>query len=204
VTASSGFDSQRDGKILNRPGQVKSVRVHTGRVISLDVDTVRFPNGTTGELEIVRHSGASAVVPFLSDPDHPDAEVLLVRQYRYAAGGHVYEIPAGRLDPGEHPEECALRELREETGYSAERIDALTTIFTTPGFTDERIHLFLASGLTTGEASLETDEILEPVPIRFAQALRMVENGEICDGKTAIALLFAAMFRAGGKPHGTK
>lgn len=90
---------------------IASRRIHTGRVISLDVDTVRFPNGTVGELEMVRHSGASAVVPFLNGPGM-DPEVLLIRQYRYAADGYVYEIPAGRLDPDERPEECALRAER--------------------------------------------------------------------------------------------
>ncbi len=175
------------------PGRIKSRRVHTGRVISLDVDTVRFPNGTIGELEMVRHSGASAVVAFLNEPGM-DPEVLLIRQYRYAADGYVYEIPAGRLDPDERPETCALRELREETGYSAADVVLLTTIFTTPGFTDERIHLFLATGLTSGESSLETDEILELVPMPLAKALAMVESGEIQDAKTVVALLFAATF----------
>ena len=170
-----------------------SKRVYTGRVISLDVDTVRFPNGTVGELEMVRHSGASAVVPFLNDPGM-DPEVLLIRQYRYAADGYVYEIPAGRLDPGERPEACAMRELREETGYSARDFVPLTTIFTTPGFTDERIHLFMATGLTKGESSLETDEILDLAPMPLAQALGMIETGEIQDAKTAVALLFAATF----------
>lgn len=176
-------------------GQVESRRVYTGRVISLDVDMVRFPNGTMGELEMIRHSGASAVVPFLSGPGGPDPEVLLIRQYRYATDGYVYEIPAGRLDPDERPEACALRELREETGYSASEIVALTTIFTTPGFTDERIHLFIASGLTRGEASPESDELLDLAPMPLARALRMIESGEIQDGKTIVALLFAATFK---------
>ncbi len=175
------------------PGRVASERVYTGRVISLDVDTVRFPNGTVGELEMVRHSGASAVVPFLNDPGM-DPEVLLIRQYRYAADGYVYEIPAGRLDPGERPEACAMRELKEETGYSARDFVPLTTIFTTPGFTDERIHLFMATGLTKGESSLETDEILDLEPMPLARALGMIESGEIQDAKTVIALLFAATF----------
>lgn len=172
---------------------IASRRIHTGRVISLDVDTVRFPNGTVGELEMVRHSGASAVVPFLNDPGM-DPEVLLIRQYRYAADGYVYEIPAGRLDPDERPEACALRELREETGYSATDVVLLTTIFTTPGFTDERIHLFMATGLTKGEPSPETDEILDLAPMPLARALGMIESGEIQDAKTVVSLLFAATF----------
>ncbi|MEJ7760114.1 MAG: NUDIX hydrolase [Gemmatimonadaceae bacterium] len=185
----------RIGTSSDLSGQVGSRRLYTGRVISLDVDSVRFPNGTTGDLEMIRHSGASAVLPFLNDPDRDDAEVLLIRQYRYATGGYILEIPAGRLDPGELPLACASRELKEETGYTAEHLDPLMTIFTTPGFTDERIHLFMARGLARGDANLETDEILDPVSMRFHQALQMVESGEICDGKTVIALLFAATFR---------
>jgi len=98
------------------PGCIKSVRVYTGKVISLDVDTVRFPDGSSGELEMIRHPGASAVIPFLSDPDGDDPQVLLIRQYRYAADGYVFEIPAGRLNPGEDPRDCAVRELKEEPG----------------------------------------------------------------------------------------
>lgn len=186
-------ESERQAGFTGELGRIASRRIHTGRVISLDVDTVRFPNGTVGELEMVRHSGASAVVPFLNDPGM-DPEVLLIRQYRYAADGYVYEIPAGRLDPDERPEECALRELREETGYSATDVVLLTTIFTTPGFTDERIHLFTATGLTKGEPSPETDEILDLAPMPLARALGMIESGEIQDAKTVIALLFAATF----------
>jgi ADP-ribose pyrophosphatase len=96
-------------------GKIFSRRVYTGRVVSLDVDTVRFPNGTEGELEMIRHSGASAVVPVLELPNE-ETKVILIRQYRYAAEGYVYEVPAGRLDEGETPETCARRELKEETG----------------------------------------------------------------------------------------
>jgi len=163
-------------------------------VISLDLDTVRFPNGTVGEIEIIRHSGACAVIPFLTDPAGLEPEVLLIRQYRYAAAGYVYEIPAGRLDAGELPEECAARELAEETGHVAARLTALTTIFTTPGFTDEQIHLFLATGLTKGQSNLEPDEFLDVEPMRFSRAIRMIKSGEISDGKTIAGLLYAATF----------
>jgi ADP-ribose pyrophosphatase len=171
--------------------------VHTGRVINLDVDRVRFPDGTTGELEIIRHPGASAIVPFLSDPAGADPQLLLLRQYRYAAGGTLYEIPAGRLDPGELPEQCARRELLEETGCTAKSIVPLTSMFTTPGFTDERIHLFLASGLTRGEAKREADEFIEVETVALSAALKMVESGAIQDAKTALGILFVAGFRAG-------
>lgn len=177
--------------------RVASVRKYTGRVINLDVDTVRFPNGTTGDLEIIRHPGASAVVPFLTDPAGADPQLLLLRQYRYAASGTLYEIPAGRLEAGELPEGCASRELLEETGCTAASIVPLTTMFTTPGFTDERIHLFLATGLTHGEAQREADEFIEVETVALSTALRMVESGEINDAKTALGILFAAGFRAG-------
>lgn len=170
------------------PGKISSRRIYTGRVVSLDIDTVRFPNGTTGELEMIRHSGASAIVPILETPGEEN-QVLLIRQYRYAAGGFLYEVPAGRLEPGEAPETCALRELKEETGYSAATLSRLTTIFTTPGFTDERIHLFIARGLTPGESALEADEILDVHPMTFSRVMEMIETGAITDGKTIIALL---------------
>ena len=179
----------------NRPGRIKSRRAYSGKVISLDVDTVRFPDGSVGELEMVRHPGASAVVPFLGDPAGEDPQVLLIRQYRYAADGYLYEIPAGRLNPGENPRDCALRELKEETGCSAERVDELFTMYTTPGFTDEKIHLFMATGLTSGETKHEADEFLELQPMPLSRALQMIQAGEIQDSKTALGLLFAAGFR---------
>ncbi len=175
-------------------GKVGGERVYTGRIISVDLDTVRFPDGSTGALEMIRHPGASAVVPLLGDLDG-DPEVLLIRQYRYAAESYLYEVPAGRLDPGEAPAACAHRELREETGYTASRVEHLFTMYTTPGFTDEKIHLFLATGLTPGESAREADEFMELVPTRLSAALAMIERGEIQDAKTALALLYAAGFR---------
>lgn len=177
--------------------QIATRRLHTGRVIHLDLDTVRFPDGSTGELEIVRHSGASAVVPFLSDHTGEDPQVLLIRQYRYAADGFVYEVPAGRLDDGEDPAECARRELREETGCTAEHVEKLTTIYTTPGFTDEKIHLFMATGITHGEHVREKDEFMEVESMRLSHALALIRDGEIVDAKTIITLLYVAGFRSG-------
>jgi ADP-ribose pyrophosphatase len=178
-------------------GQIKSQRIYTGRVINLDIDTVQFPDGSVGELEMVRHPGASAIVPFLSEPRGDDPQILLIRQYRYAADAFIYEIPAGRLDPGETPEACAHRELREETGCTADRMERLTTVYTTPGFTDEKIHVFMATRLTRGEARREADEFVENVVMPLSKALAMIERGEIIDGKTAVGLMFAAGYRAG-------
>ena len=182
---------------MNEPGKVGGRRVYTGKTVSLDIDEVRFPNGSVGELEIFRHPGASAVVPFLSDPAGEDPQILLIRQYRYAAGGYLYEIPAGRLDPDEDPLACASRELQEETGCLAERIENLYTFFPTPGFCDEKIHIFMAVGLTRGESSLESDEFLEVEVIALSRALEMIRDGEIRDAKTALGIFYAAGFRAG-------
>ena len=183
--------------MTQRSAKLGSRRVYSGRIFNVDIDTVRFPNGSTGELEMVRHSGASAVVPFLSDPAGEDPQLLLLRQYRYAAEGYVYEVPAGRLDEGESPEDCARRELAEETGCTAASVERLTTIYTTPGFTDERIHLFMATGLSHGEHKREHDEFIEVETLAMSRALEMIAQGEIVDSKTVVALLFAAGFRAG-------
>jgi ADP-ribose pyrophosphatase len=176
---------------------VHRARAYTGRIFNVDLDTVRYPNGSEGTLEMVRHPGASAVVPFLSDPAGPDPQVLLLRQFRYAAEAYLYEIPAGRLDPGESPLDCAARELKEETGCSAENIQPLTTVYTTPGFIDEKIHLFMASGLTQGTTAHEADELIELVTLPISRVLSLIEQGEIVDGKTIVALLYAAGFRLG-------
>jgi len=177
---------------MTQTGKVSSRRVYTGRVVSLDVDTVRFPNGTTGELEMIRHPGASAVVPFLTEPGVKDPVILLIKQYRYAADQYLYEVPAGRLEVGEPPERCARRELREETGYDAERFQHVFSMFTTPGFTDERIHVFQAHGLTFVGTAHEPDEFMSTEEIPLRRAVQMVQKGEIIDAKTAIAILLSA------------
>ena len=174
--------------------QLARRRIYTGRVVSLDVDTVRYPDGSTGELELIRHPGAAAVLPFASDPRGADPTVLLIRQYRYAAGGPLLEIPAGRLAPGEDPAACARRELLEEVGVTAGRVEHLTTIWTTPGFADERIHLYWAAELTTGAPAREPDEFIEVVPKPLSEVLGLVRDGEICDGKTVAAILYMAGF----------
>ena len=170
--------------------------IHHGRVIDLSIDTVRFPDGSTGELEMIRHSGAAAVVPILDDPSVPDPRVLLIHQFRYAVGGYLYEIPAGRPQrKGEPWEVCARRELEEETGYRSRNLIALTSIVTTPGFTDERIFLFLATDLEEGAHERDFDEFIEVVEMPLSRALEMVRKGEIDDAKTVSGLLYAAAFR---------
>jgi ADP-ribose pyrophosphatase len=173
---------------------ISTERLYTGRVINLDRDTVRYPDGSSGPLEMFRHPGASAVVPFLDDPSSADPLVLLIRQFRHATDGFIWEIPAGRLDPGESPERCAHRELAEETGLRAGRLERLTTIYTTPGFTDERIHLFLAQDLSKGEHHREADEFMELHQVRWSAVLDLIRRGELVDAKTLTSLLFVQCF----------
>ena len=172
--------------------RIRTVRAYSGKVISLDVDTVRFPDGSVGELEMIRHPGASAVVPFLDEPNADDPRILLIRQYRYAADSFLLEIPAGRLEPGESPESCAMRELEEETGRKARSYKKVFELYTTPGFTDEKIHLFLAWDLEAGTVARERDEFIDEIPIPLSSALKMIGTGEIADAKTALGILFAA------------
>jgi ADP-ribose pyrophosphatase len=173
---------------------ISTERLYSGRIVNLNRDSVRFPDGSTGHLEMFRHPGASAVVPMLDPVDDPDPRVILIRQFRHAAEGFIWEVPAGRLDPGETPERCAERELEEEAGMRAGRIERLTTIYTTPGFTDERIHLFLASDLRSGEQGRESDEFMEVETRRWSDIMGMVQRGEIVDGKTLIGLMFVQCF----------
>lgn len=175
--------------------------MYEGRIVRLSLDTVRFPDGSTGVFEMIRHRGASAVLPFVGALSDPDPEVLLIRQYRYAAGGFIYEVPAGILDDADEDwDACARRELEEETGMRAGEMIPLTRILTTPGFTDEVIHLFVATGLVPGETSRDADEFIELVRLPFSRAMEMVREGDIVDGKSVAAILYAAAFILSG--HG--
>ena len=157
--------------------------IYTGKVITLNVDTVPLPNGVTVDLETIRHPGASAVVPVKDD-----GTVVLIRQFRHAAGGFIYEIPAGKLAPGEDPLHCASRELEEEVGYRAASFELLSSIFTAPGFADEVIHVYKATGLTMGRQQLDRDEVLEIVEMPLHQAIAQIQDGTIRDAKTIVGL----------------
>ena len=163
--------------------------IYRGRIVDLGIERVTLPNGAEVELEVIRHQGASAVVAV------DDAQrVTLIRQFRHAAGGFIWELPAGVLDqPGEKPEDCAGRELLEETGLRAGRLTHLATILTTPGFTDERIHLFLAQELREERPAHGHDEVIAEIartPVR--DALAMIRRGDIVDSKTICGLYLAA------------
>lgn len=169
-------------------------RKYSGRVISINHDSVRFPDGSTGILEMIRHPGAAAIVPMIDAPSDPDPRVALIRQFRHAANDFIWEVPAGTLSPGEAPEVCANRELLEETGYRAGTLEHLSSIFTTPGFTDEIIHLYLATNLTSGRQQQEADEFITVHPVRWSEVGAMIRRGEIRDGKSLCALMFVQSF----------
>ena len=168
------------------PSGRKVREIYKGRVVRLTSEEIVLPNGHRMELEIIRHPGASAIVPLTVEGD-----VILIRQFRYAAGGFIYEVPAGKLSPGEPPEECAGRELTEEAGVVAGRLVRLGSILTTPGFTDEVIHLFLAEELRPAETAHEPSEVITLLRRPMAECLSMIERGEIVDGKSVCALFLA-------------
>lgn len=161
-------------------------RIYEGRIINLRVDEVTLPNGGSGIREVVEYAGAVAVVPV-----RENGELLLVRQYRHAVGLTLLEIPAGKLEPGEEPAASARRELLEETGYEAADFKQMLSIFSTPGFTTEELHLFLATGLSLQEQQLDEDEFIDVVPVPFERAVEMIWSGEIRDAKSVAGILAA-------------
>jgi ADP-ribose pyrophosphatase len=160
--------------------------IHTGRVFELRKENITLPNGITLDIDIIRHPGASAIVPIAAD-----GGVVLIRQYRHAVGGFIWEIPAGTLNKGESPLACARRELLEETGFSAQVFHKLGEIVPVPGYSDERIHLFMAKGLGPAKQNLDRDELLDVHQVPFDEAMGMIRRGEILDGKTIAGLFLA-------------
>ncbi|WJW76017.1 NUDIX hydrolase [Thiohalobacter sp. IOR34] len=157
--------------------------IHQGRVVDLGIEAVRLPDGSELELEVVRHPGGAAVVAV-----DAHGRICLLRQYRHAAGGWLWELPAGKLDPREAPATAARRELEEEAGVRAADWQSLGQILTTPGFCDERIHLYLARDLTPVGQRLEAHECLEVHWLERAEIERRLENDELSDAKTLIGL----------------
>jgi len=175
----------------------KLVKQYQGKILDLHRETWTLPDARLGEFEIVRHPGGAAILPIL-----PDGRLLLLRQFRPAAGCYIVEIPAGRLEPDEGPEQCAVRELREEAGWTAGRVTQLGNIYSSPGFCDEQIYLFLAEQLTPAEVNREADEFIELLEVPLAKALTMIEHGEIPDSKTQLAILRYA--RKKSRPSSTE
>lgn len=157
--------------------------IYAGKVLILNRETVTLPNGQSTQLEVIRHPGASAVVPIKGD-----GTVVLIRQFRHAVGGFIYEIPAGKLHPREDPRLCAARELEEEIGYQAGQLELLTSIWTAPGFTDEIIHIYRGTDLKPGRQHLDDDEVLEVVEWPLKKAMAGIQDGTIRDAKTIIGL----------------
>ena len=165
---------------------ISSDRIYTGKVISLKVDTVEIENKGYQKREIVEHQGAVAIVA-LTDDD----KVVLIKQFRKPIEQVIWEIPAGKLEIGETPKECAIRELKEDTGYSAKNIKLIHKFFTSSGFSNQKIYIFLATGLTKGEHKFDEDEIIEKYEIDINEARNMIIKNEIEDAKTAIGILLA-------------
>lgn len=169
---------------------LSSERLYEGRVIKLDRLDVRLSNGLTAMRELVQHPGAVAVVPL-----DAQGNVLMVRQFRIAARRVMLEVPAGTLGLNEDPADCAVRELQEETGYRAERFESLGGIFVAPGYTTEFIHLFLATDLIESRLPGDEDEFIEVDRVPLAEAIAMIDRGEIIDGKSIVSLLKVARQR---------
>lgn len=160
--------------------------VFEGNLLNVFADKVELPNGKVASREYIKHPGAVAVVPITQE-----GNIVLVRQYRYPIGNVLLEVPAGKLDKGEEPDICALRELEEETGYVAKSIKKIASIYTTPGFTDEVIHLYIAENLTLSNPHPDEDEFLDVEIYSKEEIKTMIADGRINDAKSMLALLLA-------------
>jgi ADP-ribose pyrophosphatase len=169
--------------------------LHKGRVFELVHENYTLDNGVTADMDFIQHPGAVAVVPVLNQKD-----VVLIKQYRHSIREFIWEIPAGTLEAQESPFACAERELIEETGYSAGKWHQLSKITPLPGYSDERIHIFLASDLKPGEQNLDRDEMLIVHSLQFKATLRMILTGEIQDGKTICGLFLASKWLEKNRP----
>ncbi|HSI67673.1 MAG TPA: NUDIX hydrolase [Planococcus sp. (in: firmicutes)] len=165
-----------------------SNRIYEGKIINLKVDDVSLPNGKTSKRELIEHPGAVAVIAIT-----PGNKMLMVEQYRKALERSLVEIPAGKLEKGEAPEFTAMRELEEETGYTADKLELIQSFSTSPGFADEVVHMYFAVGLkkSMSQALLDEDEFVELMEVSLEEAEEMVRNQRIYDAKTAFAVLWA-------------
>ncbi|EJW18064.1 NUDIX hydrolase [Paenibacillus alvei] len=172
---------------------IETKSIFDGKIIKLQVDTVKLPDGSTATREIVRHPGAVAVLAIKGE------KMLVVEQYRKPLGRNQVEIPAGKLDPGEQPIEAAMRELEEETGYRANTLIPLGSFYTSPGFADEIIYLYVAEQLTAGEAHTDEDEFLEVGAMTLEEAFDAMRDGSISDAKTINAMYAWQIYKLTGK-----
>lgn len=171
---------------------VKENYIYRGKILNLRRDEIETADGSPAIREIVEHNGGAAVIAVTDDD-----EILLVRQYRYAAGRFMTEIPAGKLESGEDPTEAVIRELREETGAVAERVYPLGWLYVSPGYTTEKLYLYAAEGLSFGEQELDPDEYLDVIRMPFSDALETALGEGFCDAKTDAAILKLALLRSG-------
>lgn len=171
---------------------VKEERKYTGNVINVDLVTVVLPNGKESTRDIVRHPGASVIVPITND-----GKILMVEQFRKPCEMISLELPAGKLDAGEPPEECAKRELQEETGYIAGKLTKVLTIHSTPGFSNEVLHMFVATELVEKNANPDEDEFISCKKYEISDLISMIEKGEITDAKTIIGIFLADRIKKG-------
>ncbi|RYL94832.1 NUDIX hydrolase [Sporolactobacillus sp. THM7-4] len=162
-----------------------SKEIFKGKVVHLVVDQVDLPNGHQSTREVVRHPGAVAIIAL-----NKEGKLLLVRQYRYALGKIIYEIPAGKLEPGENPDDSALRELEEETGFRCEKIDQIASFYSSPGFSNEQLTIYFTDTLTNGSQHLDDDEFLEVSAVDLEEAVQMVQDHRINDAKTVYAVQY--------------
>ncbi len=172
---------------MNKAVNNGSTLVKKGRVFDFYTENIALPNGVTIDMEIIRHPGAAAIVPVMDNK-----LVLLLKQYRHAIGDYIWEIPAGTMEPGEDPLACAGRELIEETGYAGQYFEKLLEITPLPAYSDERIHIYLATGLTAAKQDLDADELISVHPIALSQSLKMIDEGKIQDAKTIVGLQLVA------------
>ena len=166
--------------------------VYRGKIFELIRENITLENGTTTDVEFIEHPGAAAIIPFLDDN-----RIVLLKQYRHALKKYIWEIPAGTLDPQEEIISCAKRELIEETGYSASGWQKLGEITPVPGYSDERIHIYLATELQPAEQHLDADEVIQVQEVEFNEALEMIGNGEIQDAKSIAGLFMASAWLKG-------
>jgi ADP-ribose diphosphatase len=194
ATKSAPKTAKPTTKATGRLRVLSSTILCTGRVFTVRHDKIIEPNGIQATRDIVAHPGSVVIIPVLDD-----GRIVLIRQFRYAAGQYLWELVAGHKEPGENPAKGARRELMEETGYTAKRVRKLFDIFPSPGLLGERMDIYLAEGLTKGRATPEDDEKISAKIVTLAEAERWIREAKICDAKTIAGLLYYSQFVRGAR-----